>query len=55
MLRSSPRIKKTAYRVEFFGDEVIRISEIDPVTGDHILDLEKLAIYPAKHFVTTED
>ena len=50
-----PAYKTTAYRVEFFGDEVIRISEIDPVTGDHILDLEKLAVYPAKHFVTTED
>jgi excinuclease ABC subunit B len=50
-----PAYKKTGYRIQFFGDEVTRISEIDPVTGDVIADLEKLAVYPAKHFVTTED
>ncbi len=50
-----PAYRKTAYRVEFFGDEIIRISEIDPVTGNALAELEKLAIYPAKHFVTTED
>ena len=50
-----PAYKETAYRIEFFGDEVTRLSEIDVITGDIITDLKKIAIYPAKHFVTTED
>lgn len=50
-----PAYKQTAIRVEFFGDEVTRICEIDVVTGDILVELEKTAIYPAKHFVTTED
>ena len=50
-----PAYKETAYRVEFFGDEVTRISEIHVVSGDILTDLNKVAIYPAKHFVTTED
>ncbi len=50
-----PAYKETAYRIEFFGDEVTRLSEIDVITGDVIADLKKIAIYPAKHFVTTED
>ena len=50
-----PAYKETAIRIEFFGDEVTRISEIDPITGDILTNLDKAAIYPAKHFVTTED
>ena len=50
-----PAYKETAYRVEFFGDEVTRISEVHPVSGDILSRLDKLAIYPAKHFVTTEE
>ena len=50
-----PAYKQTAYRIELFGDEVTRLSEIDTVSGDIIVDLEKLAIYPAKHFVTTDE
>ncbi|MBD3425813.1 MAG: excinuclease ABC subunit UvrB [Candidatus Omnitrophica bacterium] len=50
-----PAYKETAYRVEFFGDEVTRLSEVHVVSGDILTDLEKMAIYPAKHFVTTED
>jgi excinuclease ABC subunit B len=50
-----PAYKETAFRIEFFGDEVTRISEIDPVSGDIRSNLEKLAIYPAKHFVTTDE
>jgi excinuclease ABC subunit B len=50
-----PAYKETAYRIEFFGDEVTRLSEIDVITGDIITDLKKIAIYPAKHFVTTQD
>lgn len=50
-----PAYKQTAFRIEFFGDEVTRISEIHPVTGDVLTSLDKVSIYPAKHFVTTED
>ncbi len=50
-----PAYKETAYRVEFFNDKVTRISEVHPVSGDVISRLDKIAIYPAKHFVTTSD
>jgi excinuclease ABC subunit B len=50
-----PSYKQTAFRIEFFGDEITRITEIHPVSGDILSDLDKMAIYPAKHFVTTED
>jgi len=42
-----------AYRIEFFGDEVDRISEFDPLTGKTIKDRPKIAIYPNTHYVTT--
>ena len=41
----------TAVRVEFFGDEIDRICEINPVTGDAQLRAEHMAIYPASHYV----
>jgi len=50
-----PSYEKKAVRVEFFGDEIERISIIDPLTG-HRLQLEdSFVLYPAKHFVTPED
>lgn len=42
-------------RVEFFGDEVDRIREVDALTGEIIGDRNHVAIYPASHFVTRED
>ena len=42
-----------AYRIEFFGDEVEKISEINTVTGLPLRTLEHVAIYPASHYVTT--
>jgi len=45
----------TAIRVEFFGDEVDRISEISVVTGKPIRNLSHIAIYPASHYVTTKE
>ena len=50
-----PAYKQTAIRIEFFGDEITRISETHPVSGDVLADLDKASIYPARHFVTTED
>ena len=44
-----------AYRVEFFGDEIDRISEINVVTGTPTRVLSHVAIYPASHYVTTHD
>lgn len=50
-----PAYKTTVYRVELYGDEIERIREIDNVTGRSLRDIEKIAIYPARHFVTTEE
>ncbi len=44
-----------AYRIEFFGDEIERISKIDPLTGRVFDRLEKLTIFPGSHHVTPED
>lgn len=42
-------------RVEFFGDEIDRIREVDALTGEIMGDREHVAIYPASHFVTREE
>ncbi len=42
-----------AYRIEFFGDEVERLSEFDPITGKTIKERPKIAIYPNTHYVTS--
>ena len=47
-----PAYAEQAIRIEFWGDEVERISKINPLTGDTIAQLNQCAIYPAKHFVT---
>ena len=47
--------KEHAIRVEFWGDEVDRISEINVVTGSPVRILNHVAIYPASHYVTTKD
>ncbi len=41
----------TAYRIEFFGDEIDRISEINPLTGEVICNRSHVAVYPASHYV----
>ncbi|MEW6777095.1 MAG: excinuclease ABC subunit UvrB [Bdellovibrionota bacterium] len=43
--------KERAIRIGFFGDEIERISEVDALTGQRLKDLEKIAIYPATHYV----
>lgn len=42
-------------RVEFFGDEIDRISEIDPLTGELLGHLKHAAIYPASHYIVPQD
>jgi excinuclease ABC subunit B len=46
---------RRAYRLRFFGDEVERITEFDVVTGELLNELDTVAIYPAKHYITAED
>jgi len=48
-----PAYEEQAVRVEMWGDEIERISKINPLTGEAISNLEKSCIYPAKHFVTS--
>ena len=47
--------KDRAVRVEFFGDEIDRISEFNPITGAVNLKLNHIVIYPASHYVTTKE
>jgi excinuclease ABC subunit B len=47
-----PAYAEQAIRIEFWGDEVERISKINPLTGDTIAQIDQCAVYPAKHFVT---
>ena len=47
-----PAYAEQAIRIELWGDEVERISKINPLTGETIAQLDQCAIYPAKHFVT---
>jgi len=48
-----PAYEETAIRVELFGDEIERISRIDPLRGEGTAILDRCAIFPAKHFVVT--
>jgi excinuclease ABC subunit B len=49
-----PAYEETAYRIELFGDEVDRISVINPTTGNTVQEVKEISIYPAKHFVMQE-
>ncbi|MFH1269978.1 MAG: excinuclease ABC subunit UvrB [Candidatus Omnitrophota bacterium] len=51
VLEIFPSYEGTALRIEFFGDKIERISQINPVSGGIINSLERIAIYPAKHFI----
>jgi len=47
-----PAYQEHGLRIGFFGDEVERIAEFDPVTAEILAERESVAIYPAKHFIT---
>ena len=47
--------EEIAVRIEFWGDRVERIVQLDPLTGEMLGEREDIEIYPAKHFVTSED
>ena len=50
-----PAYEDVAVRVEFWGDEIERIVDVDPLTGEVLVERTHTDIYPAKHFVTTSD
>jgi excinuclease ABC subunit B len=54
-LEVQPAYEELAYRVELFGDEIERITRIDPLTGEVLASLEGLEIYPARHFITPRE
>ncbi|HBR14707.1 MAG TPA: excinuclease ABC subunit B [Candidatus Omnitrophica bacterium] len=49
-----PAYRQDAYRIRFFGDEIEKIIQIDSVSGHEKLELDKVAIYPAKHFIISQ-
>ncbi len=49
-----PAYEEVAYRIELFGDEVDRISIVNPTTGSTVQEVKEISIYPAKHFVMPE-
>jgi len=55
VLEIFPAYEDVAVRVEFFGDEIERMTEIDPLTGEVLGKRQRLDIYPAKHWVTTQE
>ncbi|MGH7193561.1 MAG: excinuclease ABC subunit UvrB [Candidatus Saccharimonadales bacterium] len=50
-----PAGDELAYRMEFFGDEVERITRIDPLTGEILADLDDYKIFPGSHYVTPQE
>ncbi|HEX6386240.1 MAG TPA: excinuclease ABC subunit UvrB, partial [Anaerolineae bacterium] len=54
-LEIRPSYAESAYRVEFWGDQIERITEVDPLTGEVLAELSTLTIHPARHFVPLQD
>ncbi|TAH33969.1 excinuclease ABC subunit UvrB [Candidatus Saccharibacteria bacterium] len=50
-----PAGEELAYRIEFFGDEVDRITKIDPLTGEILANLDEYKIFPGSHYVTPQE
>ncbi len=50
-----PASEEIAIRIEFFGDNVDRITKIDPLTGELIANLDKIQIFPGSHYVTPQE
>ncbi|HPL91446.1 MAG TPA: excinuclease ABC subunit UvrB [Treponemataceae bacterium] len=55
VLEIFPAYLEEAYRIEFDWEEITRIRKFHPVSGETILEMDELSIYPAKHFVMPED
>ncbi len=54
-LEIQPAYQETALRIEFWGDKIERMVEIDPLTGEVLANRDQVDIYPAKHFVTSRE
>ncbi|MFQ5934471.1 MAG: DEAD/DEAH box helicase family protein, partial [Dehalococcoidia bacterium] len=54
-LEVQPAYEEIAIRIEFWGDEIERLVEVDPLTGELLGEREWVEIYPAKHFVTSQE
>jgi excinuclease ABC subunit B len=54
-LEIQPAYEELALRIEFFGDDIDKITTVDPLTGEILKELDEIAIYPAKHFVTSRE
>ena len=50
-----PAYEEVAIQIQFWGDEIERIVEIDPLTGEILAQRQEMDIYPAKHFVTSRE
>ncbi len=50
-----PAYEDLAVRIEFLGDEIERITELDPLTGEILAERDRVDIYPARHFVTPRE
>lgn len=50
-----PAYRQDALRIQFFGEEIEKIVQIDPVSGNEIQTIERAAIYPAKHFIISQE
>jgi len=54
-LEIQPPYEETAFRIEFWGHEIERIVQVDPLTGEVLAHLDQVDIYPGKHFVTSQE
>jgi excinuclease ABC subunit B len=54
-LEVQPAYEEAAYRIEFWGDQVERMTRFDPVTGEVVGDMNELWIYPATHYVASHE
>lgn len=50
-----PAGEELAYRIEFFGDEIERITQVDPLTGEILKTLESIKVFPSSHYVTPQE
>lgn len=50
-----PASEEIAYRLEFFGDEIDRITKLDPLTGEILSKLDGVKVFPSSHYVTPQD
>ncbi len=55
VIEINPVGSESVIRIEMFGDEIERIQEIDPITGEILEQRDELTIYPASHFITPEE